>query len=50
MDSPRTRAEYVRDYVLPALERLRPIADHLERLVADAYWPLPSYREMLFVK
>ncbi len=50
MDSPRTRAEYIRDHILPALERLRPIVDYLERLVADAYWPLPSYREMLFVK
>lgn len=44
------RAAYIRDRVLPSLEALRPVADTLEQLVADSLWPLPSYREMLFVK
>ncbi len=44
------RAAYARDQILPRLNELRPIVDALERLVADHLWPLPSYREMLFVK
>jgi glutamine synthetase len=51
---PRTdaaqQAAYARDLVLPRLNALRPIVDALEQLVADQHWPLPSYREMLFVK
>ncbi|MBM3635326.1 MAG: glutamine synthetase type III [Actinobacteria bacterium] len=43
-------AEYMRDKVLPAMEAVREVADHLEGLVADDLWPLPKYQEMLFVK
>ena len=25
-------------------------ADALEKVVADQHWPLPSYRQMMFVK
>ena len=28
---------------------LRVTADRLERLTADDVWPLPKYREMLFI-
>jgi glutamine synthetase len=38
-----------RDTVVPALVRLREVVDALELLVDDATWPLPKYREMLFV-
>lgn len=38
-----------RDEVIPAMNRLREQADHLETLTDDAYWPLPKYRELLFL-
>jgi len=36
--------------VLPAMLKVREIADELEGLVADDLWPLPTYQEMLFIK
>ena len=36
--------------VIPKMEELRSFGDRLETLVADDLWPLPTYREMLFVK
>ena len=35
--------------ILSAVERLRRAVDALEYLVDDARWPLPKYREMLFI-
>ena len=32
------------------MEAVRTHADTLERLVADDAWPLPKYREMLFIR
>ncbi len=46
----RRHAEQVRDEVRPAMAELREVVDELERCVADDLWPLPTYREMLFVK
>ncbi len=43
-------AEYMRDTVLPAMSRVREIADQLEKIVADDLWPLPKYSEILFIK
>ncbi|MFP4140884.1 MAG: glutamine synthetase III [Planctomycetota bacterium] len=43
-------ATYQRDTLLAAMNELRELADKLEGTVDDAYWPLPSYREMLFVR
>jgi glutamine synthetase len=42
-------ARYQRDVLLPAMSDLRAQADKLELTVADEYWPLPKYREMLFI-
>lgn len=36
--------------VRPLMQELRATADRLETLVGDELWPLPKYREMLFVK
>jgi glutamine synthetase len=44
------RAKHARDKVLPAMRRVREIADRLEGLVADDLWPLPTYQEILFIK
>ncbi|MCR5413427.1 MAG: glutamine synthetase III [Kiritimatiellae bacterium] len=35
--------------ILAAMQALRTTADSLERKVADSRWPLPKYREMLFL-
>ncbi len=36
--------------VLPAMTTVRNLGDKLETMVADDLWPLPTYREMLFIK
>ncbi|HTU13818.1 MAG TPA: glutamine synthetase III [Solirubrobacterales bacterium] len=43
-------AIYARDKQLTAMHEVRVVADQLERIVADEFWPLPKYSEMLFVK
>ena len=43
-------AKYFRDKVIPAMNALRDAGDALEGLVPQDLWPLPTYREMLFVK
>jgi len=43
-------ATYQRDNVLAGMAAVRGHADTLELMVADAYWPLPNYREMLFIR
>jgi glutamine synthetase len=43
-------AKYMRDTVVPAMAKLRDIGDQLELVVPHETWPLPTYREMLFVK
>ncbi|MBI2932218.1 MAG: glutamine synthetase type III, partial [Planctomycetes bacterium] len=42
-------AKFHRDKVLPAMDAVRAAGDALERRVNDVLWPLPKYREMLFV-
>jgi glutamine synthetase len=49
-DDTLKHATYQRDTLLAAMNELRELADKLEGTVDDAYWPLPSYREMLFVR
>lgn len=34
----------------PAIAAVREVVDELETVVADDYWPLPTYQEMLFIK
>jgi glutamine synthetase len=47
---PIDHAKYFRDQVLSAMNSVRTLGDKLETLVADDLWPLPTYREMLFIK
>ncbi len=42
-------ALYYREKGLPAMSEVRKFADKLEFQVEDELWPLPKYREMLFV-
>ncbi len=43
-------ANYMCDTVLEKMLAVREAADELERIVPDNLWPLPKYREILFVK
>jgi glutamine synthetase len=47
---PFAHAKRSRDAVIPAMNSVRTTGDKLETMVADEYWPLPTYREMLFIK
>src|SRR4051812_19343105 len=49
-DEPQKHAKYFRDKVIPAMNALREVGDSLEGIVPHGLWPLPTYREMLFVK
>jgi glutamine synthetase len=42
--------QYCAQTIRPAMDELRKDADALEGEVADDFWPLPTYQEMLFVK
>jgi glutamine synthetase len=48
--SAEKHAKYMRDTVVPAMVKLRELGDALELMVPHETWPLPTYREMLFVK
>ena len=43
-------AKSVRENIIPKMAELRILGDKHETLVADDLWPLPTYREMLFIK
>jgi glutamine synthetase len=45
-----SHAKYARDSILPSMAAVRTLGDKLETMVADDLWPLPTYREMLFIK
>jgi glutamine synthetase len=48
--STESHAKHFRDHVVPAMVELREAGDKLEAVVPHAIWPLPTYREMLFIK
>jgi glutamine synthetase len=48
--SSEEHAKYMRDRIVPAMVSLRESGDALEVLVPHGEWPLPTYREMLFIK
>jgi glutamine synthetase len=48
--SPYDHAKAMKHHVLPAMTEVRKYGDLLETVVADDLWPLPTYREMLFIK
>ena len=43
-------AKYFRDKVIPLMASLRETGDSLELNIPHELWPLPTYREMLFIK
>ena len=50
ISSEREKAIAYHDNVAPLIERIRYHVDKLELIVDDELWPLPKYREMLFIR
>ncbi|MEE0860338.1 MAG: glutamine synthetase type III, partial [Paludibacteraceae bacterium] len=49
IDNQRERAITFHDYVVPLMEEIRQHVDDLEMVIDDQLWPLPKYRELLFI-
>ncbi|HSU14909.1 glutamine synthetase III [Longimicrobium sp.] len=49
-DTVESKSYHMRDHVIPAMTTVRGAVDRLEKVVPDDYWPLPTYRDMLFIK
>jgi glutamine synthetase len=47
---PWVHAKHIKAHVRPAMDALRTIVDELESVTSADLWPLPTYREMLFIK
>ncbi|OJW06565.1 MAG: glutamine synthetase type III [Chloroflexi bacterium 54-19] len=47
-DLPAKAAFFASD-IMAAMSEIREVADYLEEVIADDLWPLPKYREMLFL-
>ena len=43
-------AEAMLNEVIPQMEKVRSAADGLEKVVDDDLWPLPKYRELMFIR
>ena len=50
IQSEREKAICYHDTVAPYLEEIRYHVDKLEQIVDDELWPLPKYRELLFIR
>lgn len=50
LEDERTKAVAYHDTVLPYLDEIRYHIDKLELMVDDEMWPLPKYRELLFIR
>ena len=50
IDDERERAIAYHDNVIPHMEIIRRHVDKLELIVDDEMWPLPKYRELLFIR
>ncbi len=46
----REKAIAYHDTVAPFFDSIRRQIDKLELIVDDAFWPLPKYRELLFIR
>lgn len=44
-----SHARFYQEEVIPSMNTVRQIADELESLVADDLWPLPKFRELLYI-
>ena len=49
-DEVASKAVHMRKNIIPAMDRVRAVVDRLEKVIPDDLRPLPSYRDMLFIK
>ena len=49
-EDPWKHAKHIKQTVRPAMGDLREAADELEQYVSADLWPMPTYRELLFIK
>jgi len=49
-DDPMRHAKHLRARVIPAMDEVRAAVDHLETVTTAEFWPVPTYRDMLFVR
>ena len=49
-DEVAEKVVHMRSNVIPAMNAVRDVADRMEKVIPDDLWPLPTYRDMLFVK
>jgi glutamine synthetase len=50
IESEREKAIAYHDTVFPYFDKIRHQVDQLEMIVDDELWPLPKYRELLFIR
>ena len=50
IESEREKAIAYHDTVLPEMDAIRYHIDKLELMVDNEIWPLPKYRELLFIR
>lgn len=50
IEGERSKAIAYHDTVAPYLEEIRYEIDNLEQIIDDEIWPLPKYREILFIR
>ena len=49
-DEVSEKVHHMLDNVIPAMSTVRDVADRMEKVIPDDLWPMPSYRDILFVK
>lgn len=49
-EDPWKHARHIKTVVRPAMSDLRDAVDQMEQFVAADLWPMPTYRELLFIK
>lgn len=50
IENERAKAIAYHDTVVPCMEKIREYLDDLELMVDNEMWPLPKYRELLFIR
>ena len=45
----REQAVGFHDEVIPIMDKIRTELDKLEMIIDDQMWPMPKYRELLFI-
>ena len=49
-DTVPSKAVHMRENIIPAMTKVREVVDQLEKVIPDDLRPMPSYRDMLFIR